>query len=84
MNEIADYELDIFWSEHHPNKPIYVEDGSRYLPNVQVIYDNMYDEIESVIVYLMKKHPNKNINQIQDILISDYGLDYATAFEVTK
>lgn len=82
--EIAEYELDIFWSEHHPDKPINDTDGTQLLPNVQVIFDNMYDEIEAVIVSLMKQYPNKNINQIQDILVSDYGLDHGIAFEVTK
>ena len=68
--DIASRDLESYWREHYPDKEIDLEkDGERRLTDLaQDKFDLLYDDMEAEIISLMKKHPNKNIKQIEDCI----------------
>lgn len=65
--DIASRDLESYWKEHYPNEDIdFEKDGERRFSDLaQDKFNLLYDEIEGEIISLMKKHPNKNIRQIE-------------------
>lgn len=68
--ELAHEELVKYWAIFHASLPMETveSDSTEYNELAQDKFNDIYDEIESVIVELMKLHPNKNIVGIAEIL----------------
>ena len=68
--DIASRDLESYWKEHYPNEDVdFEKDGERrYTDLAQDKFNLLYDDIEGEIISLMKKHPNKNIKEIEDCI----------------
>ena len=71
--ELSNKELFIYWSAHYPSMQIdqLDENGKStgvYTDLAQDKFNLIYDDIEGQIIDLMKKYPDKNIQEIEECI----------------